>query len=120
MHVRLIAMAVFCVASLFASAASVSYKGVKPAVIIDVRTPEEFAGGHVAGALNIPYEQIASGIRTVKGLGKDQPILLYCRSGRRSGLAKQSLEQEGYKHILDGGGMEELVRNLKECSNKTC
>ena len=104
--------------ALLAQAREVSLNGVKPAAIIDVRTPEEYAAGHVEGAVNIPYEQIASGIKTVKGLKKDQPVLVYCRSGRRSAIAKKMLEKDGFKRILDGGGISELTRNLKVCDKR--
>ncbi len=97
------------------------YKGTKTAVVIDVRTPAEFAAGHVEGAINIPYEQIGEKIRAVPGASKDQPILLYCRSGRRSSIAKEALEKQGYRRVLDGGGMTDLVRSLKNCSTtKVC
>ena len=99
--------------SLSAHAADVSYKGVKPAAIIDVRTPEEFATGHVNGAINIPYEQIGQGIQSIKGLNKESPILLYCRSGRRSAIARATLEKQGFKQILDGGSLESTAQNLK-------
>ena len=94
-------------------AADVSYKGVKPAAIIDVRTPEEFATGHIDGAVNIPHEQIGQGIQSVKGLSKESPILLYCRTGRRSAVARATLEQQGFKQILDGGSLESTEQNLK-------
>lgn len=97
-----------------------SFNGSKPAVIIDVRTPEEFAAGHIDGAVNIPVEQIAQGIQSVKGLKKDATVLVYCRSGRRSALAATTLEQQGYKHVLNGGGLETLAGQLKACSAKSC
>lgn len=101
-------------------AVEVSFHNVKPAVIIDVRTPEEYAAGHITGAVNIPYEQIASGITQVKGLKKDSPILVYCRSGRRSGIAKATLEQQGYKQVLDGGAMDALSKSLQPCTPQHC
>ncbi len=103
-----------------AQAKEVSFNGIKPAVIIDVRTQEEFAAGHIEGAINIPYEQIGQGIQSIKGLKKDSPVLVYCRSGRRSGIAKSTLEQLGFKQILNGGGMEMLAQQLKTCNSKTC
>lgn len=97
-----------------------TYKGVKPAVVIDVRTPEEFAAGHVEGAVNIPYEQIGSGIAGLKDLGKDSRILVYCQTGRRSAIAAEALGKLGYRSVQDGGGMSTLVRNLKACTPQTC
>lgn len=101
-------------------AKEVRFNGIKPAVIIDVRTPEEFATGHIDGAVNIPLDRIGQGIQSIKGLKKDSTILVYCRSGRRSSIAKITLEQNGFKRILDGGGMESLAHNLKVCTAKVC
>jgi len=84
--------------------------------IIDVRTPQEFAVGHITGALNIPVERIESAIGEVKGLGKESPILLYCRSGRRSAMARVLLERQGYRNVLDGGGIESLARSIRICT----
>lgn len=110
----------FCLASLMATAGDVVFNGVKPAVVIDVRTPEEYAAGHIDGALNIPFDQIAKGIQSVKGLDKDQPILLYCRTGNRSGIAKATLEKEGYRRVINGGAIEDVARSLKACTAQTC
>lgn len=106
--------------ALTSQAADVSFNGTKPTIIIDVRTPQEFAAGHIDGAHNIPFDQIGQGIQSIKGLKKESPILIYCRSGRRSAIARGELEKMGYKRILDGGGMETLVQNLKACTPKTC
>ena len=59
----------------------------EPTLIIDVRTAEEFAAGHFPGAINIPHEDIIQGIKE-SNVGKDQTVLLYCRSGNRSGQAE--------------------------------
>ena len=69
-----------------AGAAQVGPVG-KPTLIIDVRTAEEFAEGHFPGAINIPHEDIIQGIRA-HNVDKDQTVLLYCRSGNRSGQAE--------------------------------
>jgi phage shock protein E len=106
--------------TLSAHAKDVSFNGTKPAAIIDVRTSEEFSAGHIDGAINIPVDQIGQGIHSIKGLKKDSPILIYCRSGRRSSMARLTLEQQGYKNILDGGSMENLSKNLKICTARTC
>lgn len=110
----------FSLASLVAAAQNYTFQGVKPAVVIDVRTPEEYAVGHIEGALNIPFDQIAKGIRSIKGLTKDQTVLVYCRTGRRSEIAKAALEQEGYKRVLDGGAIDDLARNLNACTPRIC
>ena len=69
--------------------------------LLDVRTPEEFAQGHVPGAVNIPHDQIAARLADVP---KDKDVVLYCHSGRRSGLAAQVLAANGYTRLshLDG------------------
>lgn len=108
------------VLALTVQAKEVRFNGIKPVVVIDVRTPQEFAAGHIEGAHNIPVEQIGLGIKSIKGLKKDSPILVYCRSGRRSAHARAILEQQGFKRIMDGGGMETLARQLKTCTAKNC
>lgn len=78
-------------------------------LVIDVRTPGEFAQGHVAGALNIPYDEIAGRIAAVAP-DKNRHIVLYCRSGRRSGIALQTLQSLGYQHVENAGAYEDLIR----------
>lgn len=117
---KLIQILLLTLLALTVQAKDFSFNGTKPAVIIDVRTADEFASGHVEGALNIPYEQIGQGIQSVKGLSKDSPVLVYCRSGRRSAIARATLEKQGFKNILDGGGIDSLAQTLKPCTAKTC
>ena len=73
---------------------------------IDVRSPEEFASGHVEGAINIPYTEITERIGEVTS-DKDAVLYLYCRSGRRSGIAKEALDQAGFNAVSNIGGFEE-------------
>lgn len=63
------------------------------AVIIDVRSPGEFAGGHVEGSLNMPLDSIQSQIGKIKKM--DKPVVLCCASGMRSGSATSILKREG-------------------------
>ena len=72
-------------------------------VILDVRTAEEFAGGHVPGALNIPHDQLANRVGELAD-AKHKEIVVYCRSGRRSDLALATLSAQGFKNLrhLDG------------------
>ena len=65
-------------------------------LVIDVRSAEEYAAGHVPGAVNIPHDQVASRLAEIP---KDKDVVLYCRSGRRSGLAAETLEANGYKDL---------------------
>lgn len=73
-------------------------------VIIDARTQEEFDGGHIPGAVLIPEYEIAD--RAEKELpDKNQLILVYCRSGRRSKIASQALVDLGYTNVKEFGGI---------------
>jgi len=73
-------------------------------IILDVRTPEEFATGHIAGAILIPDYEIGEKAESVLP-DKDQLILVYCRSGRRSKNAASELATLGYTNIKEFGGI---------------
>jgi phage shock protein E len=77
-------------------------------VIIDVRAPEEFAEGHVSGAINLPLEDgtLEASLGT---LDPSKPHLVYCRSGRRSALAVDLMTSRGFTDLTDLGGLEEAV-----------
>jgi phage shock protein E len=77
----------------------------KTAFLVDVRTPEEFAEGSAAGAVNIPLQEIGQRLEEFKG--KNQ-IVVFCRSGNRSSQAKSILEQNGFKNIINGGTWEQV------------
>ncbi|WP_372870692.1 rhodanese-like domain-containing protein [Shewanella sp.] len=83
------------------------------AMVVDVRTPEEFAEGHIEGAINIPFEQINSEFAAL-GISKDTKVVLYCRSGRRSGIANDALIAAGYNHTYNGGGYQALISTGKQ------
>lgn len=68
--------------------------------LVDVRRPEEFAAGHIEGAVNYNF-QGADFNKEVAQLDKNKPVLVYCRSGRRSGAASQKLESMGFTEIYD-------------------
>ncbi len=74
------------------------------ALLLDVRSPEEFAEGHLEKAVNIPVQQLESKLSTLADK-KDQPIVVYCRSGRRSANAKTMLEKAGFTKVADLGAM---------------
>lgn len=74
---------------------------------IDVRSAEEFQAGHLEGAVNIVHTEIAAKIATVTQ-DKDAEIQLYCRSGRRSGLAEAELKKLGFTNVHNAGGYEAL------------
>lgn len=75
---------------------------------IDVRTPEEYVQGHIAGSINIPYEIIGSEIGSITR-DVDKDIRVYCRSGRRSGVAMDTLTGMGYANVINEGGYEDLL-----------
>jgi phage shock protein E len=79
-----------------ATAAALAKGGAK---VVDVRTPEEYAEGHVPAAVNIPFDQI--GQRASEIGGPATPVVVYCRSGRRSGIAAESLRGLGYTKVWD-------------------
>ena len=75
-------------------------------VILDVRTPEEFAAGHIAGSILIPDYEIREKAEEIL-TDKDQLILVYCRSGRRSKNAANELAALGYTNIKEFGGIND-------------
>jgi rhodanese-related sulfurtransferase len=75
-----------------------------PHFLLDVRTDEEFGSGHIHGAVNIPVDALENRLSEVP---KDQPIVVYCRSGNRSAQASRILEQAGYTTIYDLGGLND-------------
>jgi phage shock protein E len=75
-------------------------------VIVDVRSPWEFEMDHIAGAKNIPLEEIPGNIDQFKQFGK--PLVLYCRSGNRSGMAVSILKQNGVTEVYNGGGLGDI------------
>ncbi|NOK06446.1 MULTISPECIES: rhodanese-like domain-containing protein [Myxococcus] len=73
------------------------------ATLVDVRTPEEFASGHLPGAVNIPVDELA---RRFGELGAPQtPLVVYCRSGARSGRAERLLKEQGFQDVFNLGPM---------------
>ena len=77
----------------------------KNALIIDVRTPEEFAESHLPEANNFPVDTLSQNIETIKKLQRDKPLLVYCRSGKRSARAAEKLKNLGVNSLynLKGG-----------------
>ena len=73
-------------------------------VILDVRTREEYDQGHIPGAIVISHEEVADKAEETL-TDKDQLILVYCRSGRRSKIAAEALVELGYTNILEFGGI---------------
>jgi len=71
------------------------------ATVIDVRTPAEFAGGHVAGSINIPLDTVQRELPRFKAI--EGPIVLVCASGNRSGQATAWLKSQGLANVENGG-----------------
>jgi phage shock protein E len=73
-------------------------------LVLDVRTPEEFNGGHVAGAVNVPLDELPMRISQVAPQ-KDAPLAVHCQSGGRSARAKKLLDSRGYTQVQDLGSL---------------
>lgn len=73
---------------------------VNNAFLVDVRTPAEFAEGNVPGSINIPLDQVQMQMAQFKN---HENIVVFCRSGNRSGQAKAILEQNGFTNVVNGG-----------------
>lgn len=80
------------------------------AIIIDVRTREEFAGGHIKRSINIPVDQLNNNLSKLKH--KDQCIICCCASGMRSASAKRILKSKGYLVVYNGGSWSSLENKL--------
>ncbi len=75
-----------------------------PPALIDVREPDEFASGHIPNAVDVPLGDVVNGVIRL-GIPKDQPVMVYCRTGRRSSEAASKLQGAGYQKIYDLGGI---------------
>ena len=90
---------------------SVDYKSLKQngAVIVDVRSPQEFKGGHINGSINIPLQQMQ---QMLSKIPKDKVVITCCASGMRSASAKSILKSAGYSEVHNGGGWMSLKSKL--------
>ena len=82
---------------------------VAGAVVIDVRTPQEYAEGHLQGATNIDV-QSGSFEQQVSALETGSNYVVYCRSGNRSARAVELMTKLGFQHVVDGGGLQDAAR----------
>lgn len=73
------------------------------AVLLDVRTQEEYAGGHIEGSVNVPLDRLGGIAQTIPD--KDTPVFVYCLSGARSGQAVEFLRRMGYGNVKNIGGI---------------
>jgi len=77
------------------------------AKIVDVRSPDEFRDGGYPGAVNIPLQSLGARLGE---LPKDKPVVLYCASGARSGMAARQLKQAGFADVTNAGGLGDMPR----------
>jgi phage shock protein E len=82
----------------------------KGAIIIDVRTPEEYREVHINGSINIPLSDIEN---ATSWLIKDVPVILCCASGSRSNVAKKILDASGFLEVYNGGNCDDLGKFKK-------
>jgi len=80
------------------------------AIIIDVRSPQEFDHGHIQGSKNIPLDKIQREVKTIKNMNK--PIITVCKSGARSAMAKSILKSAGVE-VYNGGPWNVLVGKIR-------
>jgi phage shock protein E len=80
------------------------------AFLVDVRSPGEFAEGNAKGSVNIPLDQVQNQLAKFKD---KKNIVVFCRSGNRSGQAKSTLEQNGFTNVTNGGTWQDIVLLLK-------
>ena len=88
-------------------------KDEKNYIILDVRRPDEYAEGHIPGAINVPNEEIGT-VKIAELPDKSQLILVYCRSGRRSKEASEKLVKLGYTNIVEFGGIQDYEGEIEK------
>lgn len=94
-----------------AAAAESAAPGEAPSdsvLYLDVRTPEEFRTGHVQGAVLVPHDQVDQRWQELAAY-RDRPVVVYCRSGRRSGIAIDVLRRHGFTNLTNGGGVADMA-----------
>jgi len=111
MKASCIACSLLCAAASAAQPATNTVPTIKGQYVIDVRTAEEWQAGHIEGAIHIPYDQMADRIAEVTR-DKAAAIALYCRSGRRSGIALKRLKELGYTNVENLGSLQDAQKKL--------
>ena len=81
------------------------------AIVIDVRTPQEFDQGKVPGSINIPVDRIAANAERIKGMKR--PVVFCCASGARSSNAATIMKQKGLKEVYNGGSWYDVLKIIK-------
>lgn len=77
-------------------------------MVIDVRTSSEYNVAHYPDAINIPLDELPKHVAELKA--NNTPIILYCRSGNRSGIGMNFLHQQGLKDVYNGGGLSDMLQ----------
>lgn len=91
------------------------FRNKKVTVLIDVRSRLEFfLFGRAPGAICIPLPKLSAAALESRGIARDDEILVYCASGSRSAVAAQALKQTGFARVVDGGGLADVRRDLRE------
>lgn len=80
------------------------------AIVVDVRTKGEYAGGHIKGSMNIPVNSLGNNLGRLKN--KNTPVITCCASGMRSASAKSILKSNGYTRVYNGGSWQSLQNKL--------
>lgn len=98
---------------LFGLGPKVDYAGLvkQGAIILDVRSKGEYAGGHIKGSVNISVDTLSNNLSKLKD--KNKPIITCCASGMRSASAKSILRSNGYLNVHNGGGWVNLQNKLR-------
>jgi phage shock protein E len=81
------------------------------ALVLDVRTSDEYDSGHIDRAINVPVDEVSDHLAQIAQLtrtDKSKPIVVYCAAGRRAARAKRTLEEAGYTNVVNGGGYDDL------------
>ena len=78
-------------------------------ILVDVRENNEYVESHLDNAINIPYQEIVTKIKELDNINKDSKIIVYCRSGKRSNIAYNSLKNAGYKYVFDLGAISSCL-----------
>jgi len=108
---KLMVLAVIITLGVFGGESFSADKPVDKPLLIDVRTDPEWNEGHLEGAVLIPYDKIGEGIAKIAP-DKKTKINLYCRTGRRSGIALETLKKLGYEDITNYGSVKDASEKL--------
>lgn len=106
-----------CIITLALSSCATNKPAKEAAVWIDVRSPGEYATGHLENAPNIPFQEIGKRISEV-AKNKDEKIYVYCASGGRAEIARKTLVGLGYTDVTNAGGYRDIIKKRNEDQGK--